>query len=70
MQYIAESNTTRKEQYVHGEGWSLIASEDYEYDDEQRLKSKEQAKGKLGRGSQSTTGWMCCGPLEETDEER
>ncbi|MBT8779309.1 sugar-binding protein, partial [Akkermansia muciniphila] len=66
VEYIAENGTTaRKEQYVHtGEGWSLIASEDYEYDDEQRL-----VKTTKGNGRFSTTEWMCCGPLRETDED-
>ena len=34
VQYVAENGTiTRQEQYVHtGENWSLITSEDYEYD--------------------------------------
>ena len=66
IEYIAENGaTTRKEQYVHtGEGWSLIASEDYEYDDEQRL-----VKTTRGNGRTSTTEWMCCGPLRETDED-
>jgi len=66
VEYIAENGTTsRSEQYVHtGEGWSLIASEDYEYDDEQRL-----VKMTKGNGRTSTTEWMCCGPLRETDED-
>ncbi|MHA3691725.1 RHS repeat domain-containing protein [Akkermansia sp. AKK6] len=66
VEYIAENGTTtRKEQYVHtGEGWSLIASEDYEYDDEQRL-----VKTTKGNGRASMTEWMCCGPLRETDED-
>ena len=66
VEYIAENGaTTRKEQYVHtGKDWSLIASEDYEYDDEQRL-----VKTTKGNGSTSTTEWMCCGPLRETDED-
>ena len=40
------------------------ASEDYEYDDEQRL-----VKTTKGNGRTSTTEWMCCGPLRETDED-
>ena len=66
VEYIAENGaTTRREQYVHtGEDWSLIASEDYEYDDEQRL-----IKTTKGNGRTSTTEWMCCGPLRETDED-
>ena len=56
VEYIAENGaTTRREQYVHtGEDWSLIASEDYEYDDEQRL-----IKTTKGNGRTSTTEWMC-----------
>ncbi|WP_412256039.1 RHS repeat-associated core domain-containing protein [Akkermansia sp.] len=66
VQYIAGNGTmTRKEQYVHtGEGWSLIASEDYEYDAERKL-----IKTTRGNGRFSTTEWMCCGPLRETDED-
>ncbi|WP_290505165.1 RHS repeat domain-containing protein, partial [Akkermansia sp.] len=66
VEYIAENGaTTRREQYVHtGEDWSLIASEDYEYDNEQRL-----VKTTKGNGRTSTTEWMCCGPLRETDED-
>ena len=38
VEYIAENGmTSRSEQYVHtGEDWSLIASEDCEYDDEEQ----------------------------------
>ena len=66
VHYLAENGaTTRKEQYVHtGKDWSLIASEDYEYDNEQRL-----VKTTRGNGRTSTTEWMCCGPLRETDED-
>ncbi|MCO8187076.1 sugar-binding protein, partial [Akkermansia sp. Marseille-P9185] len=66
VHYLAENGaTTRKEQYVHtGKDWSLIASEDYEYDNEQRL-----VKTTKGNGRTSTTEWMCCGPLRETDED-
>ena len=65
VEYIAENGTTRKEQYVHtGKDWSLVSSEDYEYDDEQRL-----VKTTKGNGRTSTTEWMCCGPLRETDED-
>ena len=65
VEYIAENGTTRKEQYVHtGKDWALVSSEDYEYDDEQRL-----VKTTKGNGRTSTTEWMCCGPLRETDED-
>ena len=66
VQYIAENGTTtRREQYVHtGDDWSLISSEDYEYDDElNRIKTTR------GNGRTRVTEWMCCGPLRETDED-
>ncbi|KAA3291199.1 RHS repeat-associated core domain-containing protein [Akkermansia sp. BIOML-A12] len=66
VQYVAENGTTtRQEQYVHtGENWSLITSEDYEYDVELR-----RTKTTKGNGRIRTTEWMCCGPLRETDED-
>ena len=66
VEYIAENGTiTRQEQYVHtGENWSLISSEDYQYDAELKL-----AKTTRGNGRTSTTEWMCCGPLREIDED-
>ena len=66
VQYIAENGTaTRNEQYVHtGKEWSLVSSEDYEYDAELNL-----IKATKGNGRSSTTEWMCCGPLRETDED-
>ena len=66
VQYIAANGTTsRTEKYVHtGKDWSLITSEDYEYDAEQRL-----IKTTKGNGRFSTTEWMCCGPLREVDED-
>ena len=66
VEYIAaNSTTTREEQYVHtGEDWSLISTEDYEYDAElKRIKTTK------GNGRFSTTEWMCCGPLTETNED-
>ncbi|MCD8062491.1 MAG: hypothetical protein LUE13_09180 [Akkermansiaceae bacterium] len=66
VQYIAENGTTtRREQYVHtGDEWSLISSEDYEYDAELR-----RIKTTRGNGRTSTTEWTCCGLLRETDED-
>ena len=66
VHYLAENGTTtRKEQYVHtGKDWSLVSSEDYEYDAERKL-----IKTTRGNGRFSTTEWMCCGPLRETDED-
>ena len=66
VEYIAANGTTtRKEQYVHtGGDWSLISSEDYEYDAElKRIKTTK------GNRRFSTTEWMCCGPLRETNED-
>ena len=67
VQYIAENGTTtRKEQYVHtGEDWSLISTEDYEYDAElKRIKTTK------GNGRFSTTEWMCRGPLDGNQRRR
>ena len=66
VEYIAENGTTsRSEQYVHtGEGWSLVTSEDYQYDANRR-----RTKTTKGNGRTNTTEWMCCGPLRETDED-
>ncbi len=66
VEYIAENGTTsRSEQYVHtGEGWSLVTSEDYQYDANRR-----RTKTIKGNGRTNTTEWMCCGPLRETDED-
>lgn len=66
VQYIALNGTvTREESYVHtGEDWSLIATVDYEYDEQRR-----RTKSTRGNGRVSTTEWMCCGPLREVDED-
>lgn len=65
-QYIALDGTvTREESYVHtGEGWSLMATAAYEYDEQRR-----RTKTTRGNGRVSTTEWMCCGPLREVDED-
>lgn len=66
IQYIALDGTvTREENYVHtGNGWTLTATADYEYD-EQRRRTKTTG----GNGRISTTEWMCCGPLREVNED-
>lgn len=66
VQYITlEGTVTREEKYVHTEeDWSLIATADYEYDEQRRL-----TKTTRGNGRVSTTEWMCCGPLHEVDED-
>ena len=66
VEYIADNGTvTRNERYVHtGEGWSLVAAEDYEYNVELKRTRVTRANGRV-----STTEWMCCGPLRETDED-
>lgn len=64
--FLAEDETiTREEQYVSMDRqWGLLATADYEYDDQKRL-----IKTTRGNGRISTTQWGCCGPLRETDED-
>lgn len=66
IQYIALDGTvTREENYAHtGEGWTLISTAGYEYDEQRR-----RTKTTRGNGHVSTTEWMCCGPLREVDED-
>ena len=66
VDYISSNGLTqRSERYAHtGQDWSLLSSEDYQYDMERR-----RVKTTRGNGRTSTTEWMCCGPLKETDED-
>ena len=66
IRYLAEDETVaREEKYVHtGQGWSLISSEDYQYDALKRL-----IKTTRGNGRVSTAEWGCCGPLRQVDED-
>ena len=47
-----------------GENWVLLDTTAYEYDEQQRV-----TKVTRGNGRFSTTEWMCCGRLSETDED-
>ena len=64
--FIAENDTTTFEQELiwDGENWLLLNTTAYEYDDEQRV-----TKTTRGNGRFTTTEWMCCGVLRETDED-
>ena len=66
IRYLAEDETiAREEKYVHtGQGWSLVSSEDYQYDALKRL-----IKTTRGNGRVSTAEWGCCGPLRRVDED-
>lgn len=66
IRYLAEDETiAREEKYVHtGQGWSLVSSEDYQYDALKRL-----IKTTRGNGRISTAEWGCCGPLRRVDED-
>ena len=64
--FIAADDTTTFEQDFiwDGENWLLLNTTAYEYDDEQRV-----TKTTRGNGRFTTTEWMCCGKLRETDED-
>ena len=64
--FIAEDETTvfTQESIWDGTQWLLLNTTAYEYDDEQRV-----TKTTRGNGRFSTTEWMCCGKLRETDED-
>ncbi len=64
--FIATDNTTTFEQESIWDGtqWLLLNTMAYEYDEQQRV-----VKTTRGNGRFSTTEWMCCGRLSETDED-
>ena len=64
--FIAVNETTTFEQDFiwDGENWLLLNTAAYEYDEEKRV-----AKLTRGNGRFSTTEWMCCGKLSETNED-
>ncbi len=64
--FIAEDETTifTQESIWDGTQWLLLNTTAFEYDDEQRV-----TKTTRGNGRFSTTEWMCCGKLRETDED-
>ena len=64
--FIAADDTTTFEQESIWDGtqWLLLNTTAYEYDEQQRV-----TKTTRGNGRFSTTEWMCCGRLSETDED-
>ena len=64
--FIAADDTTTFEQESIWDGtqWLLLVTTAYEYDEQQRV-----TKTTRGNGRFSTTTWMCCGVLSETDED-
>ena len=65
-EFIAADGTTAFEQESiwDGTAWLLLNSTAYEYDEQQRV-----VKTTHGNGRFSTTAWMCCGRLSETNED-
>ena len=64
--FIAADDTTSFEQESiwNGSAWLLLNTTAYEYDEQQRV-----IKTTRGNGRTSSTTWMCCGKLSETDED-
>mgnify|MGYP003305106606 CR=1 FL=1 len=64
--FIAADDTLTFEQESIWDGtqWLLLDSTAYEYDAQQRVVKTTRANGRF-----STTEWMCCGRLSETDED-
>ena len=65
-EFIAADGTTAFEQESiwDGENWLPLNTTAYEYDEQQRV-----VKTTHGNGRFSTTAWMCCGRLSETNED-
>ncbi|SEH88843.1 RHS repeat-associated core domain-containing protein [Akkermansia glycaniphila] len=66
VSYMAADGTaTCTETYAHtGNEWSLLTRETYEYDTYRNRTKTVKANGRT-----SSTEWMCCGPLRQTDED-
>ena len=64
--FIAANDTTTFELECIWDGsqWLLLDTTAYEYDEQQRV-----TKTTRGNGRFSTTTWMCCGRLSETNED-
>ena len=64
--FLAANGTTTftQESIWNGSQWLLLDTTAYEYDEQQRVVKTTRANGRF-----STTAWMCCGPLRETDED-
>ena len=65
-EFIAADDTVTFEQESIWDGatWLLLATKAYEYDEQRRV-----VKTSRGNGRATTTAWMCCGKLSETDED-
>ena len=65
-EFIAADDTVTFEQESiwNGTEWLLLSTTAYEYDAQQRV-----VKTTRGNGRFSTSTWMCCGKLSETDED-
>ena len=65
-EFIAADDTVTFEQESiwNGTEWLLLSTTAYEYDAQQRV-----VKTTRGNGRFSTSSWMCCGKLSETDED-
>ena len=61
----ADDTTTFEQEFIwDGANWLLLNTSAYEYDEEKRV-----IKTTHGNGRVSTTSWMCCGKLTETNED-
>ena len=65
-EFIAADNTVTFEQESiwDGENWLLLSTTAFEYDEQKRV-----VRTTRGNGRSSSTTWMCCGKLSETDED-
>ena len=64
--FIAADDTITFEQESiwDGENWLLLSTTAFEYDEQKRV-----VRTTRGNGRSSSTTWMCCGKLSETDED-
>ncbi len=56
--------TFAQESIWDGENWLLLSTTAFEYDEQKRV-----VRTTRGNGRSSSTTWMCCGKLSETDED-
>ena len=64
-EFIAANDTVTFEQESiwDGENWLLLSTTAFEYDEQKRV-----VRTNRGNGRSSSSTWMCCGKLSETDE--
>ncbi|MDO5465199.1 MAG: sugar-binding protein, partial [Akkermansia sp.] len=65
-EFIAADDTVtfEHESIWDGENWLLLSTTAFEYDEQKRV-----VRTTRGNGRSSSTTWMCCGKLSETDED-